>query len=602
MKWSLKSVSRTSKSLLRLANPAPSTCSLSSSSALPETSSETWSRCTGSAGPGNYANGDRITKDYVTKLVGRSIPADWSRPRAPVFAHCVEFIDVELCNSVIRHYADQKRHWHSLFVFTQMHMVGIRPNSSTFPAVLKSISRVCLREICNSIHAFVTKMGFERDVYVSSSLLNAYSVCSSAKDARKVFDAMPERNSVSWNALITSCTHNRKFIEAIDVFREMQACGVPPTAVTMVGILSACAHLGALRQGRWIHEYINCSSLNLNVFLGTALIDMYAKCGVVKEMEEVFDAMKVRNVYTWNVLISGFGMNGCGNAALNAFDRMVKEKFRPDGLTFLGVLCACCHEGLVDSGRRYFSSMTEKFRIHPWIEHYGCMVDLLSRAGLLVEALDLIENMKLRPDPIIWRALLGGCRIHGNTEMGEYAIRKLLAIEPGNAENYVLLSKLFAQDRRWADMEDLRSMMNRKAIRKVPGCSLIEVKGKVHEFMAADSVIANCHELYSFLADINEELKRAGYVAKIELVSYDLEEEEKEHALTFHSEKLALAFGLLKSPLGSTIRIVKNLRVCQDCHGFFKLVSLVYKREISLRDRNRFHHFVEGACSCKDYW
>ncbi|CAL5444942.1 unnamed protein product [Camellia sinensis] len=532
-----------------------------------------------------------INQFSFMKLIDSSVSSYGFASSAHLFTQFHDFIDSEFCNSLVRTYTHLNKHIHSVFVYTQMRKAEIFPDFSTFPAVLKSVAQLGRGDIGKSIHCCVVKMGFFSDIITNTALVHMYCICLLPSEGRQLFDEMPERNAVSWNALITGYTHNRKFREAIDVYREMQAAGAEPGEVTMVGVLSACAHLGALNQGKWIHDYICHNRLRLNVFVGTALLDMYAKCGVVDEAEKVFGAMRVKNVYTWNVLISGYAMNGQGEAALQAFNRMIMENFRPDEITFLGILCACCHQGLVDIGKRHFISMKEEYALQPRIEHYGCMVDLLGRAGLLDEAQELIGTMNRKPDPIIWRALLGACRIHGQTQLGEFAIKNLLELEPKNGENYVLLSNLYARDRKWIEVGKVREMMNRIGIRKVPGCSSIEIENVVYEFVVSDLMEPRYEELYKSLADMKMELKVVGYAVYTDMVSYDIEEEEKEHTLIYHSEKLALAFGLLKSSADMTLRIMNNLRICQDCHQFFKLVSMLYRREITVRDRNRFHHF-----------
>ncbi|KAJ4974568.1 hypothetical protein NE237_007742 [Protea cynaroides] len=537
----------------------------------------------------------------LMKLIDISFSSNVLGPAALLFMQFREFINSELCNFMVRSYTHSNKHLQSILVFTQMHNNGFLPDNSTFPAVLKSVAHLYRRRFGKSIHGSIIQMGFHSDVYINTALVHMYATCLSIGEAHRLFDEMPERNSVSWNALITGYGHNRMFREAIDVFREMQASNVQPGEVTMVAVLSACAHLGALNKGKWIHDYIKQNRLRLNVFVGTALIDMYAKCGVVHEAEKVFEAMRVKNPYTWNVLISGYAMNGEGFAALEVLSKMLMENVKPDGVTFLAVLCACCHQGLTDEGRRYFTSM-ENFGLRPGIEHYGCMVDLLGRAGFLEEAQELIRTMPLKSDSIVWRALLSACRIHGNIQMGELAIHNLLELEPYNGENYVLLSNLYAQDRRWIKMGEVRQTMNHKGIRKVPGCSSIEIDNMVYEFVVSESREIEFEEVYDMLADMKKALKLAGYVADTNMVSYDVEEEEKEHSLMYHSEKLALAFGLLRTSSNISLRIVKNLRICKDCHDFFKSVSKVYGRQIVVRDRKRFHHFVGGDCSCKDYW
>ncbi|XP_060182033.1 pentatricopeptide repeat-containing protein At1g50270-like [Lycium barbarum] len=280
-------------------------------------------------------------------------------------------------------------------------------------------------------------------------------------DARQLFDEIPERNVVTWNALISSYTHNNRFREAIDVFREMLAFGAKPDEVTMVGVLSACSHLGALNQGQSIHDYIVRNRLRMNVYVGTALIDMYAKCGDIDEAKQVFDMgvkkKKKKKNYTWNVLISGYAMNGKGEAALQDFDRMVVEEFKPDDVTFMGVLCAC---KTVEEGRRRFSSMINQFGLQPKIVHYGCMIDLFGRGGFLDEAMEMIHSMKLNPEAIIWRTLVRACRFHGREELGEFALRKLLELEPTNGENYVLISNVHTQRKKWTEVGEVRELMD----------------------------------------------------------------------------------------------------------------------------------------------
>ncbi|KAG9439739.1 hypothetical protein H6P81_019904 [Aristolochia fimbriata] len=519
-----------------------------------------------------------------------------------LFSQHRDLLTTDLCNLVIKSYTSSNKHLESMLVYTCMNNVGILPDCATFPSVIKSAAQLSCSKLGKSIHGCIIQMGFDADVFINTALLSMYSTCRFLEDARRLFDEMPDRNSVTWNAMITGYTHNRKFREALELFRNMQMLDVEPTEVTMVSALSACAHLGALSQGKWIHNYINQSNIRLNVFVGTALIDMYAKCGCIDQSEKVFHSMRTKNVYTWNALILGFAMNGQGEMAVDIFSGMIKQNMKPDSVTFLALLCACGHQGLVGQGKKYFHSMEKEWGLQPNVEHYGSMVDLLGRAGCLDEALLLIQKMRMKPDAVIWRSLLGACRIHGNASLSEVAIRNLLELEPYNGENYVLLSNLYARDRRWKEIGEVRDTMSHKGIQKVPGCSSIEIDNKVYEFVVASrSEEDGFKEIYNMLDSINRTLKLSGYVADTDMVSYDVEEEEKESALMYHSEKLALAFGLLRTS-GLEIRIVKNLRVCRDCHSFFKIVSQVYRRTIIVRDRNRFHHFVEGVCSCKDYW
>lgn len=542
-----------------------------------------------------------IDQFSLMKLIDSSIASNEFAPTPLLFHEFSRSIDVNFCNTLIRRYTDSKNHSRAVFVYTQMRKLNILPDSSTFPSVLKSVSQLCCGEVGKSIHCNAIQLGFTSDVYTNTALVYMYGICGQPADAHQLFDEIPERNVVTWNSLITSYTHNRMFREAIDVFREMLASGVKPGEVTMVGVLSACSHLGTLNQGRWIHDYIVKNRLRVNVYVGTALIDMYAKCGDIDEAIKVFETMGLKNIYTWNVLISAYAMNGQGEAALQTFDRMIVEDLKPDHVTFLGVLCACCHQGFVEEGRRLFSSMINQFGLQPKIVHYGCMIDLLGRGGFLDEAMEIIHSMKLKPDAIIWRTLLGACRFLGREELGEFAFCKLLELEPTNGENYVLISNAHTQKKKWTEVGEVRELMDSGGIKKIPGCSSIEIENAVYEFKASDPLKTGNEEIHKMLQDMKNQLKLAGYVPETEIALYDINEEEKEHNLIYHSEKLALAFGLLHSS-DPTLRIMKNLRICQDCHQFFKLASAVYKRNIVVRDIKRFHHFTGGLCSCKDYW
>lgn len=281
---------------------------------------------------------------------------------------------------------------------------------------------------------------------------------------------------------------------------------------------------------------------------------------------------------------------------------MKQAGVRPNEVTFVSVLRGCCVVGLVEEGREHFDSMRREYGIEPWLEHYGCLVDLYGRAGRLDEALDVINKMPMKPHAGAWGALLNACRMYKNTEMGELALRKLVELETKNHGAYVLLSNIYAESKNWDRVINVRQIMKAKGVKKLPGCSVIEVDGEVHEFFAGDETHPRYNEIEVMLGEISRRLKLAGYVANTNPVMYDIEEEEKEDTLCKHSEKVAIAFGLISLKEGVPIRIVKNLRVCWDCHDVTKMISKVFNREIIVRDRNRFHHFKDGKCSCKGYW
>jgi pentatricopeptide repeat protein len=302
-------------------------------------------------------------------------------------------------------------------------------------------------------------------------------------------------------------------------------------------------------------------------------------------------------------MISGYAMHGYANEVFKLFEEMKHSGIRADHITLVGVLSACSRAGLVDEGYEYFNCMSNYYNITPVMEHYSCMVDLLGRAGRLEEALDFINNMPIKPDASVWSCLLGACRIHNNIELGELAAEHVFELDSKNAGNYVLLSNIYAAAGRWDDIERVRKLMKDRGVKKTPGYSWIKVDKQVHAFLVGDRSHPQMQEIYMELERLSSEMKMAGYVANTRFVLNDVKEEEKEQILlNHHSEKLAIAFGLLNTPPGTTIRVVKNLRVCGDCHTATKFISKIVAREIVVRDANRYHHFKDGQCSCCDYW
>ena len=442
-----------------------------------------------------------------------------------------------------------------------------------------------------------------KNLIVSTAMVFAYSKLGKVEDARMIFNQLVKKDLVCWSAMISGYAESDRPQEALKLFNEMQVLGINPDQVTMLSVISACAHLGALDQAKWIHLYVDKNGFGGALPINNALIDMYAKCGCLERARQVFEKMPRKDVISWTSMISAFAMHGNGNDALSFFYQMQDEKIEPNGVTFVGVLYACSHAGLVEEGHRIFSSMINEHNITPKQEHYGCMVDLLGRANLLREALELIETMPFAPNVVIWGSLMAACRIHGETELGEFAAKRLLELEPDHDGAHVVLSNIYAKERRWDDVGVVRKLMKHRGISKERGHSRIELNNEVHEFLMADRYHKQADQIYEKLDEVVNELKLVGYAPKTSSVLVDLEEEEKKEVVLLHSEKLALCYGLMSSTEGSCIRIVKNLRICEDCHTFMKLVSKVYEREIVVRDRTRFHHYNKnGVCSCKDYW
>lgn len=483
-----------------------------------------------------------------------------------------------------------------------MHLASVQPDSHTYPFLLKAIAKLTDVWQGQKIHSIAIRNGFESLVFVQNSLVHMYAACGHAERAHKMFDLMPERDLVAWNCVINGFALNGRPNEALILFRNMSFEDVDPDGFTMVSLLSACAELGALALGRRAHVYMLKVGFISNLHANNALLDLYAKCGSIRDAQQVFNEMEERNVVSWTSLLVGLAVNGFGEEALELFKELERKRLVPSDITFVGVLYACSHCGMVDEGFNYFRRMEEKWGIVPKIEHHGCMIDLLGRAGLVTEAYEYIQSMPLQPNAVIWRTLLGACIIHGHLALGEVARARLEQLGPGHSGDYVLLSNLYASEHRWSDVQKVRKTMLSEGVRKSPGYSLVELGNRVYEFIMGDRSHQESEELYAMLAEITKLLRLEGYVPNTANILADIEEEEKEIALSYHSEKIAIAFMLVNTAPGTPIRILKNLRVCTDCHVAFKLISKVYSREIIVRDRSRFHHFRNGSCSCRDYW
>ncbi|KAL2457414.1 Pentatricopeptide repeat-containing protein [Abeliophyllum distichum] len=421
--------------------------------------------------------------------------------------------------------------------------------------------------------------------------------------ARSIFYSMKEKDDGTWSAMIKIYERKGFELEALTLFRSMQTQGIRPHFPSFISILSVCASLASLDHGREIHAQILRSKFDDDVYVLSVLITMYMKCGDLVVAKRAFDRFLYKDIVMWNSMITGYAQHGLGREALQVFQEMRSSGIAADVVTFVGVLSACSYSGQVKEGKEIFESMKSKYSTEPTAEHYACMVDLLGRAGSLNEAMDVINNMPMEADAIVWGSLMGACRTHGNLDLAEVAAKKLLELEPKNAGPCILLSNIYASKGKWSEVARLRKNMRYRKVSKSPGCSWIEVEKKVHMFTGGSSTPHPEHlMIVKMLKELSGPLREAGYNPDCAFALHDVDEEEKAHNLEHHSEKLAVVYGLLKLPQGVPIRVMKNLRVCGDCHTAIKLIAKVTCREIILRDANRFHHFKNGLCSCNDYW
>ncbi|XP_042518549.1 pentatricopeptide repeat-containing protein At2g02980, chloroplastic-like [Macadamia integrifolia] len=475
------------------------------------------------------------------------------------------------------------------------------PNSFTLAFVLKACAIVSSLNEGLQIHSHALRTGLGSSQFVQTALVNLYSKCEDIGSARRLFDEIPERNLIAWSTMISGYARTGLVNEALSLFRGMQKVEISPDEVTLVSVVSACATSGALDLGEWVHAFIDKHFINVDLELGTALVNMYAKCGCIERARKLFDEMPIKDTKAWSSMIMGLAIHGLAEDALNVFSRMEETKVKTNHVTFIGVLSACAHSGLVTEGQRYWSTMLES-GIEPSMEHYGCMVDLLCRAGLIEDAYTFVQTMPIPPNAVIWRTLIVGCKKTGILDRGEIIAERLLELEPLNGENYILISNMLASRSQWEKVSHMRKKMKDIGVKPIPGCGSIEVDGFVHEFVIGDGSHPEIKEINNILRDISEQVRYAGHEAWTSAVLHDVNEDEKESALFEHSERLAVAFGLLKTKAPAVIRVVKNLRFCDDCHEVTKIISKLYKREIIVRDRVRFHKFIDGTCSCRDYW
>ncbi|KAM0983721.1 hypothetical protein ACFX2C_011229 [Malus domestica] len=490
----------------------------------------------------------------------------------------------------------------ALAKFREMRLQGLSMDQYTFGSVLTACGSLSALEEGKQVHAYIIRTDFIDNIFVGSALVDMYCKCRIIKSAETVFKRMSRKNVVSWTALLVGYGQNGYGEEAVRIFCDMQRSGVEPDDFTLGSVISSCANLASLEEGAQFHGQALASGLMSFVTVSNALVTLYGKCGSIEDSHRLFDEMKIRDEVSWTALVSGYAQFGKAYETIELFERMLAHGLKPDGVTFIGVLSACSRAGLVEKGHQYFESMVKEHGISPIMDHYTCIIDLLSRAGRLEEAKSFINKMPFRPDAIGWATLLSSCRLHHNMEIGKWAAESLLELEPQNAASYILLSSIYAAKGEWDEVAKLRRGMREKGARKEPGCSWIKYKNRVHIFSADDQSSPFSDQIYAKLEELNRKMIEEGYAPDMSSVLHDVGESEKMKMLNYHSEKLAIAFGLIFLPPALTIRVVKNLRVCGDCHNATKYISKITKREILVRDAVRYHLFKDGTCSCGDFW
>ncbi|GAB4843586.1 hypothetical protein Ancab_013551 [Ancistrocladus abbreviatus] len=508
--------------------------------------------------------------------------------------------------SLMAGYIDAGRPKMALCLFTRMPKCTVLPNAFTFSTIVNACSVLADAKTGEKVHAHVELYGYQANLVVCCSLIDMYGKSNNLDSARQVFDSMVERNVISWTSMISGYAQNGQGYKALELFKEFNEILSSHEHIwsnhinhyMLASVVNACASLGRLLYGKATHAAIIKQRYESNDVIACTLVDMYAKCGCIRYSEKVFRRIRNPSVIPYTSMIIGSAKHGLGKLSLELFEEMLRRSVTPNRITFVGVLYACSHSGLVDKGLEHLNSMHAKHGVKPDAMHYTCVVDMFGRVGRLDEAYKLAKSIEVEQNQgaLLWGALLSASRLHGRVDIAAEASKWLMESKQQVAAAYVTMSNAYALAGTWDDVNSTRSEMKRMGVKKEPGCSWVEIKDSVYVFYAGD--VASCargSEVLSLLKELGKMMKEKGHVGvSTGLVFVDVEEEAKEEIVALHSERLALGFSLISIPSGVTIRIMKNLRMCGDCHEAFKLISNIVNRDFIVRDINRFHYFANG--------
>ena len=509
-------------------------------------------------------------------------------------------------NSMISSFQSNGHLLQAFSLFSLMRRDGVPCDHCTLLSLSSSCSSITQ---CRALQPLAAKMGLLSHTKINTAMVRAYSLHGGeADEIYKLFSEAKTRDLMSWTSIIVAvsgednesrqCTNPN---QAAILFSMLRREGFCPDRYTFSAMAKALASTSSTNlHPSALHGLAAKLGFSTDVVFSNSLIHAYARSGSIKLAEKVFEELAEKDLVTWNSMIKGYSLHGKGSEALRVFSEMGTP---PDAATFVAVLSACSHSGLVEEGKTIFNSMLIDHGVQPQLDHYACMVDLLGRAGHLLDAEALIDQMPMDPDHVIWSGLLAACRKHGSLQIAEKAARRLVGVAPERSAGYVLISNIYSEQRNFVEAAHFWKGMRDSGVKKLAGLSWIEIGNKVHEFPVGGHCHPEIKAIKEELKLIIEKVKEIGYVPETSSVLHDIEEGQKEEQLFWHGEKLALAFGLMKtSPATDSIKIMKNIRICVDCHEFIKLVTNCVSKEIIVRDPNRFHHFKNGVCSCGDYW
>lgn len=502
-------------------------------------------------------------------------------------------------NAMIGGYVKHGQGRSAFELYNAMQIEGVEPDRVTLLSILKACGISGVLEQGMLVHSQVIRGGFQLNVCVGTALIDMYVKCKKLKEACNHFQKMPCQDVVSWGAIIAGYIESGDFLSGIKLFDKMQDEGVEPDIVTRSIAIKACGQLGALARARQLHEQV-AKSGPLDAILISTLIEMYAKCGSLIEAQKVLDEYPYSGVASWGAMIAGYATHGDYTLAGNTFRCMQKQGFVPNKIIYTSILDACSHAGEVKAGCKHFKKMKEEHHIWPEIEHFGGMVDLLGRAGYLDEAEEMLELLPIVPDEKCWMSLLTSCQKFKIVRLGRYCFDQVVRLNPSATAGYALMLQTYAQSHLWDDVKEIQGMQTCSNAWKLPGKAWIEFNKEVHEFVVDEKKHPMLGEINMFWDEMRKPMAEEGYVPEVPALSL-VPTPETQDVLFGHCEKLAIAFGLLTLPQGETIRVTKNLRMCQDCHSVSKIISKIQQRHIVVSDEYCVHHFKDGLCSCGDY-
>ncbi|KAK4767266.1 hypothetical protein SAY86_015016 [Trapa natans] len=505
-------------------------------------------------------------------------------------------------NTILAGLVDSGEYREAFGLFLPMWEEYPEGDTRLFATMIRASAGVGLISVGKQLHTCALKIGVGEDIFVSCTLIDMYCKCGSIEDAQLVFDDMPEKTTVGWNSIIAGYALHGYTEEALSMYYEMRDSGAVMDHFTLSIVVRICTRLASRKHAKEAHAVLIRRGFGRDVVASTALVDFYSKWGRIEDARHVFDGMPTKNVISWNALIHGYGNHGRGEEAVEIFVQMIRRGMSPNHVSFLGVLAACSRSGLSEHGWEIFQSMSRDHKVKPRAMHYACMIELLGRQGLLDEAFALIRSAPFKPTLNMWAALLTACRVHQNFELGKLAAEKLYGMEPEKLSNYIVLLNIYNSSGNIKEAAEVVQALRKKGLMMRPACTWIDVNQSSHCFLSGNKSHAQAKEIFQKVDELMAEIRRLGYVPSQEKhLLHDVDEREAQFPF-YHSEKLAVAFGLLNTADWTPLEMVQSHRMCNDCHNAMKLITMVSRREVSVRDGSRFHHMKDGNCSCGDYW